>query len=169
MASEKLHDGAAEPSRETIDEQRRRFLALMGGISAAWVGVSLYPVYRYLGPLPGADPFGEDGKARVENVSLQDVARPGMGKNGSYGGRGLVIFRAKDGSLRAFDSKCTHAGCNVTFKGDVIVCHCHGGRYDLTGKNIAGPPPRPLTPLKVIAQDGQLYVSRIEGQPHREV
>ncbi len=30
-----------------------------------------------------------------------------------------------------------------------IWCNCHGGAYDLTGRNIGGPPPRPLTPYKV--------------------
>jgi Rieske Fe-S protein len=30
-----------------------------------------------------------------------------------------------------------------------IWCNCHDGEYDLTGRNVAGPPPRPLTPLKV--------------------
>jgi Rieske Fe-S protein len=28
-------------------------------------------------------------------------------------------------------------------------CNCHGGAYDLTGRNVAGPPPRPLTVYKV--------------------
>ena len=30
-----------------------------------------------------------------------------------------------------------------------IACNCHGGQYDLTGRNVGGPPPRPLTPFKV--------------------
>ena len=29
-----------------------------------------------------------------------------------------------------------------------IFCNCHGA-YDLNGRNISGPPPRPLTPFKV--------------------
>ncbi|MFH1746103.1 MAG: Rieske 2Fe-2S domain-containing protein, partial [Planctomycetota bacterium] len=65
--------------------------------------------------------------------------------------------------LRAFDSKCTHAGCNVEFQGDKIFCHCHGGTYDLDGKNIAGPPPRPLTELAVVEDEGQLFVLRPEA------
>ena len=31
----------------------------------------------------------------------------------------------------------------------LIWCNCHNGQYDLTGRNIAGPPPKPLTPYAV--------------------
>jgi Rieske Fe-S protein len=83
-----------------------------------------------------------------------------MGKNGGYGGRGLIVFRQDNNELRAFDSKCTHAGCNVEFQGDKIFCNCHGGTYDLNGKNIAGPPPKPLTELGIEEEEGVLYVFR---------
>ena len=46
---------------------------------------------------------------------------------------------------------CTHLDCVVGYQKDRsrIWCNCHGGSYDLTGRNIGGPPPRPLTPYKV--------------------
>ena len=147
---------------------RRRFLWWLTGIALAWLGAALYPVYRYLRPQPAPDPFGEDGRAPVENIAAADLLKPGMGKNGAYGGRGLVVFRNPRGQLKAFDSKCTHAGCNVSFQGDRIFCHCHGGTYDLNGKNIAGPPPRPLTELGVVEEDGVLFVFRANGQQHSE-
>lgn len=147
---------------------RRGFLWTLGVLAVAWLGAALYPVYRYLSPQPAPDPFGKDGRALVEKVGLTDVARPGMGKNGAYGGRGLLIFRNDAGLLKAFDSKCTHAGCNVSFQVDKIFCHCHGGTYDLNGKNIAGPPPRPLTELRVIEEEGVLYVARIDSPSERE-
>jgi Rieske Fe-S protein len=151
------------------DKSRRRFLATLVGVAGAWLVAALYPVYRYLSPQPAPDPFGEDGRAPVEKIFPQDVARPGTGKNGAYGTRGLIVFRTEEGELRAFDSKCTHAGCNVTFQVDKIFCHCHGGTYDLNGKNIAGPPPRPLTRLGVVEEDGALYVFRLDNQNEREV
>lgn len=143
---------------------RRKFIALAaGGLGVAWLGASAYPVYKYLSPQPVPDPFGEDGKAAVEKITPQEVASPGRGKNGGYAGRGLIVFRNQDGDLKAFDSKCTHAGCNVAFQTDKLFCNCHGGTYDLDGKNIAGPPPKPLTELKVFEEEGVLYVSRPEG------
>ena len=148
--------GAADPQRG-----RRRFLALMGGLSAFWAAGSLYPVCRFLSPQTPPDPFGKDGRAVVERVAPAEVAKPGMGKNGGYAGRGVIVFRNQAGALKAFDAKCTHAGCNVEFQGARLFCNCHGGVYDLTGKNIAGPPPRPLTELEAFEQDGLLYVARL--------
>ena len=155
-------------SEEMERKPRRRFLLWLGGAALAWLGAALYPVLRYLSPQPAPDPFGEDGRALVEKITAADVRQPGMGKNGAYGGRGLLVFRDQSGVLRALDSKCTHAGCNVEFQGDRIFCHCHGGTYDLDGKNIAGPPPRPLTKLTVVEDEGQLFVLRPEGNASRE-
>jgi Rieske Fe-S protein len=149
-------------------KSRRRFLKLLGALGLGWLVAAVYPAYRYLGPQTPPDPFGEDGLAPVQKITPADVARPGMGKNGAYGTRGVVVFRDQNGQLKAFDSKCTHAGCNVAFEGDRIYCNCHGGTYDLNGVNVAGPPPRPLTRLGITEQDGVLYVSRIENTGGRE-
>ena len=146
------------------DKPRRRFLWALFGAGLAWAGAALYPVYRYLSPQPVPDPFGEDGRALVEKITPAEVSRPGTGKNGAYGPRGLLVLRDPDGTLRAFDSKCTHAGCNVAFQGDKIYCHCHGGTYDLHGRNISGPPPRPLTELGVVEDAGSLYVYRLDAK-----
>ena len=153
------------PSEAPKNDKRRKFLlAAAGGIGVAWAGAAAYPVYKYLAPQPVPDPFGEDGKALVEKVSPAEVANPGTGKNGGYAARGIIVLRNADGELKAFDSKCTHAGCNVEFQGDKIFCNCHGGEYNLDGVNVAGPPPKPLTELKVFEEGGALYVSPMEPQ-----
>lgn len=140
--------------------ERRRFLWGMGLVSMAWAGGLLYPIYRYLAPGMAKDPFDAEGKAPIEGVRADDVARPGQGRNAGFAGGGIVVFRAPDGELRALSSKCTHAGCNVQFQGDSIHCHCHGGVYDLEGKNVSGPPPKPLIRFHVVERDGMLYVFR---------
>ena len=169
--SEKADDKSAEAKPEKAsssdekpaDPGRRGFLFALGGIGALWAGASLYPVYKYLAPKPQKDPFA-DGKVPVEKVTLDEVKSPGMGKNGGYAGRGLIIYRAEDQGLRAFDSKCTHAGCNVSYEVDAFRCHCHGGVYDLNGINIGGPPPAPLTELRAFEEDGVLYVARMDSE-----
>lgn len=154
-----------DPTAQPPNPGRRRFLILTGGLGLAWTGAMMYPVFRFLSPLPVPDLFGPEGRAPVDRVTPAQVARPGQGGNGAYGGRGVVLFRGADGQLRAFDAKCTHAGCNVQFAGDSIVCHCHNGVYDLDGRNVSGPPPRPLTPLRVIEEDGQLFVAPETAPP----
>lgn len=147
-----------EKSQLVKKNTRRNFLYLLSAAGLGWLAAGLYPVFRYLSPQKAPDPFGKDGLAPVEKITPADVARPNMGKNGGYGGRGLIIFRNPQGVLKAFDSKCTHAGCNVEYEITKIYCHCHGGTYNLNGINIAGPPPRPLTELGVVEKEGALYV-----------
>ena len=163
MTEQKTNDNRRDDAEDPKDTKRRKFLvATAAGVGIAWVGAAAYPVYKYLAPRPAPDPFGKDGKAPVVKITAQDVARPGTGKNGGYAGRGLIVLRKEDGTLKAFDSKCQHAGCNVQYEGDKLFCHCHGGTYNLDGVNIAGPPPRPLVELKVFEEDGLLFVSRLE-------
>lgn len=142
---------------------RRGFLMAWVGAGVAWMAAAAYPVLRYLSPRPPPNPFGEEGRALVNGLKASDLADPGQGANAGYGGRSLVIFRDPQGRLRAFDAKCTHAGCNVQFQKDRIHCHCHGGTYDLDGRNVAGPPPRPLTELRVLVEGDRLFVAPMDS------
>ena len=48
----------------------------------------------------------------------------------------------------AFGQKCTHLSCAVIPKPEqgVFRCPCHEGFFDIrTGRQLAGPPPRPLS------------------------
>ena len=169
LEAEEVDESTASDAEDVSDDEeaddpgRRKAIIALGGVGALWAGGSLYPVYRYLAPREEEDPF-KDGKVAVEKVDASAVKAPGMGKNGGYAGRGLIIYRAEDGSLRAFDSKCTHAGCNVTYEGDKFHCYCHGGEYNLDGINVSGPPPAPLTELRAFEEDGVLYVARIDDK-----
>lgn len=155
-----MNGTSAQPKDSDSPPGRRGFLALLGGLSLAWLGTLVLPVYRYLSPANTTSPPGNAGKVKIDKVTLADVAQPGQGKNGGYGGRGLIVLRTAAGTLRAFDAKCSHAGCNVSFEGSRIFCPCHGGVYDLSGKNVAGPPPKPLAELQIFEESGELFVSQ---------
>lgn len=60
----------------------------------------------------------------------------------------LFVRRGRDG-VEAIHGRCTHAGCSVALEDGAFACPCHGGRYDTEGRNIAGPPPRPLERARV--------------------
>jgi Rieske Fe-S protein len=136
----------------------------MGGLAAVWVGATLYPLYRYLSPRPTPDPFAQGGQVKADGIAASELATPGSSKAGGYAGRGLLVMRTSAGQLRAFDTKCSHAGCNVRFEGTRFVCPCHGGVYDLDGKNVSGPPPKPLVELSVSESNGAILVSRLTTQ-----
>jgi len=78
------------------------------------------------------------------------------------------IYATKDekNELLLMSPVCTHLGCTVPFasKEDqqavpnlVFKCPCHGGEYDKLGRNIGGPPPRPLDVFQPIIQEGKVY------------
>lgn len=54
----------------------------------------------------------------------------------------------------ALSAVCTHLGCITRLLSDeggigTIACPCHGSRFDLEGKVVHGPAPRPLPWLEV--------------------
>lgn len=72
-----------------------------------------------------------------------------------------VVFLVRTGDqVRALDSTCTHLGCRTRVDPDtrLIVCPCHGGVYDLTGRVVAGPPPRALDELPTRLTGPQILV-----------
>ena len=76
---------------------------------------------------------------------------------------GEPTLRTPEGELRAFSARCPHLNCTVQYDSDQrqIVCACHGGVFDLNGKNIAGPPPKPLTAYNVNIRGDEVIVSRV--------
>ncbi len=59
----------------------------------------------------------------------------------------MIVIRVSTDEYRAFTATCTHLDCLVDYREDrqLIWCWCHNGVYDMTGRNIDGPPPRPLS------------------------
>lgn len=138
-------------------DSRRGFLqALIGGGVLAYLGLILYPVVRYLAPPESP----EAGVSLVPVGKLSDI-RPNEGKLFKFGRKPGLLIRTPEGELKAFVATCTHLDCTVQYRSDLrlIWCACHNGQYDLNGINIAGPPPRPLTPLQVNLKGEDIYVS----------
>ena len=71
-----------------------------------------------------------------------------------------VFIVAGPEGLTVLSAVCSHLGCLVNYhKGKKeFLCPCHGGRYDLAGRNIAGPPPAPLTRLPHQIENGVVMV-----------
>ena len=74
----------------------------------------------------------------------------------------ILVFEDAQQKLRALDARCTHEGCTVQYvPGDsVIWCACHNGKFDLDGRVLSGPPPRPLAGYGCQREpDGSVIVS----------
>ncbi|MGB0131836.1 FAD-dependent oxidoreductase [Chlorobium sp.] len=69
-----------------------------------------------------------------------------------------VIASREGGRIKAFDARCTHMGCPVTYdtQSGGFYCPCHSGRFDAAGNPVSGPPQAPLASLEAVEQDGGL-------------
>ncbi|MBI3003359.1 MAG: Rieske 2Fe-2S domain-containing protein [candidate division NC10 bacterium] len=139
--------------------ERRSFLNwfLATGVGA-FLGSALYPIARYLNP-----PRVEESSAASVTLDLKAAdIRSNTGRIFKFGTEPGILVRTPVGELRAFSAVCTHLACTVQYREDLqhIWCACHNGHYDLTGKNIAGPPPRPLEAHAVNVRGEKIVVSR---------
>ena len=61
-----------------------------------------------------------------------------------------IVHRGSDGTVQAYATRCTHLGCRLDRVVDgVVVCPCHGSRFDADGQVLAGPATRALQRLRV--------------------
>lgn len=138
---------------------RRRFLDLLLGASlVAWAASVLYPVIRFLKPLPQAGP---SGPTRLTRAEVDKLERAGF-VIVPVGSKRAIVFQDAQAKVRALNAKCTHEGCTVQYVAgeSVIWCACHNGRFDLDGRVLAGPPPRPLARYNVQRDnDGNVTLS----------
>ncbi len=127
--------------------KRRGFLKLLLTLlGCTAVGSFVYPLARFLGPAAATT----KGKA----VSLKKSEIPvGEAKDVAIAGTPVMVINRPGAGLIALSRVCTHLGCLVDFNKaqNRIICPCHGALFDLEGKVLSGPPPRPLAkiPLKL--------------------
>jgi cytochrome b6-f complex iron-sulfur subunit len=137
---------------------RRRFVeVLLGGGIFASILSFVYPVLRYLVP-PAVSNLGED---EIVACKVGDL-KPNSSRIFRFGTRPGLLLMTAAGEYRALSAVCTHLGCTVQYRGDThqIWCACHNGLYDLNGRNVSGPPPRPLEDFVVHVRGSEVVVSR---------
>jgi len=143
---------------ETVKNARRRILNfLLASDAAATLSAVLYPIFRFMNP-----PKVIESSASSVVAAKKSELRPNEGKIFKFGSKPGILIQTPSGEYRAFTAICTHLDCTVQFRSEekMIWCACHNGRYDLTGKNISGPPPRPLEEFQVNVRGDEIIVSR---------
>jgi cytochrome b6-f complex iron-sulfur subunit len=140
-----------EPGRRRVIE------ILLGGGLLASLASFLYPVLRYLVPPAVADLGGDE----IVAAKLTEL-KANSAKIFRFGSRPGLLIMNSDSTYRALSATCTHLACTVQYRSDLrqIWCACHNGIYDLTGRNVSGPPPRPLDVFDVHVRGDEIVVSR---------
>ena len=146
--------------KESLLSRRDFFTGLIYGSLGSLAAFIAYPVVRFLVyekklPLP-----------KAVTATLADIEK--MPLNSAvyfqYGYLPGIMVRTETGEIKAFSAKCTHLDCNVQYRPDTqqFHCACHDGYFDITGKNIAGPPPSPLLAFAVKQEGNELVITNPE-------
>jgi cytochrome b6-f complex iron-sulfur subunit len=140
------------------DSERRSLLTwLLGGSVAASLASFFYPVVKYLNPPAVAEAsVNEVSAGKVQDLKLNS------GKIVKFGNKPALLVRIGETDWRAFSAVCTHLNCTVQYQeaSHQIWCACHNGMYDLHGRVVSGPPPRPLEEYTVKVRGDDVVISR---------
>jgi menaquinol-cytochrome c reductase iron-sulfur subunit len=154
--------------------RRRGFLAFCTGALATLLGALVaIPAFGYfLAPLRGR--FGKSqGGGEFQPVGSLDSLPVGQWKLVSFevvdqdgwektrNRRSVWVRRdAANAEVTVLSPICPHLGCPISWQPDrsSFNCPCHGGVFDANGKNVAGPPPRPMDRLESRIAGGRLLV-----------
>lgn len=134
-----------------VQVSRRGFLGTLGALllaAAAW------PRRARAGKKWVAVPLAKAPKLRQAGGSMVTRIR----------GKELLLVRDGESSAHAFEAKCPHELCNLNYapESQKIECPCHAGLFNLTGKVLEGPPPRPLETYPAIV-DGDRILLNLPG------
>jgi Rieske Fe-S protein len=137
---------------------RRTFLnTLFFGWIAAFFSGTFYALMKFAFPTLGKEP---------DFVVLNRNDFKGMANNTvkpfPWGGTVGLYYKKENGSVMALKGVCSHMECNVAYKPAEkrFYCACHQGWFDDTGKNIAGPPPKPLEIFEISEEGEKLIIAR---------
>ena len=152
------HIVSRTPHSKPHPSKRRDVLSwLLGGWAAGVLGAITYPIARFLVP-----PELPEAQAMTATAGKASDLLPNSGRVVQFGAAPALVVRLESGELRAFSAVCTHLSCTVQYRSDLkeIWCACHNGHYDLTGRNVSGPPPRPLPAYDVSVRNDDVIISR---------
>jgi ubiquinol-cytochrome c reductase iron-sulfur subunit len=142
------------------ETNRRDFLGMsFAAVAAVGGAASLVGMKQAWDPLPSvlAAGFTTIDLAKIDLV-------PGKPQTFKWRGKPIFVLE-KTADMEQFDGDlviankrytvviglCTHLGCIPAWKKTMWKCACHGGEFDVSGKQTFGPPPKPFVvpPFKV--------------------
>lgn len=152
-----------ERANDEEDPQLCRRVVLERALVASavsWAAGMGVPAAIYLWPMRREGPGLDTANAgAAENLAVGDAALIKARE------APILVVRESPDEIHAFSAICTHLGCLVHWRKEEkdIYCPCHGGRFDLEGSVIGGPPPRPLPRYSVSIVEGEIQVNLRPG------
>jgi len=137
---------------------RRKFLNTLLGIGGIGGILSVfYPVFSYLIPPKSSEP-----KVNSVKAGMNAEFPSNSSKIIKFGRKPVILIKTEDSQYKALSASCTHLDCIVQYKQDTkqIWCACHNGTYDLNGRNLSGPPPKPLEEYDVKVVKDEIIITK---------
>ena len=150
--TEGLNEGAtaSEPSRRSF-------------LNKLWIALGLVALAEIIGV---AFTFLRSNKSKAPEADSNTMVTAGVvnkfepnSVTAFVRGR-FYLARLEDGGFLALSRKCTHLGCTVPWdeKETKFACPCHGSVFDITGKVINSPAPRPLDIYPIFIENNVVKV-----------
>lgn len=130
---------AAQENEQGKTHSRRLFLKLgMGGLVLSALA-SLAALARFYKPKVLFEPPTKFVAGKPNDFPRGEIVTRFLDKQ-------KVIIIHGDNGIYAFLAICTHLGCALNFESQarIFKCPCHGSNFNIDGKVIAGPAPKPL-------------------------
>ena len=159
---------ASSPPLGSPAGTRRRLFQWVITASAGFIGLSLtVPLVGYLiSPAfkrrtqAWVDVAAAGELATGVPTQLEYVATLQDGYHETKAQKAVWAVKQVDGNVSVFAPMCTHLGCGYHWDATSgqFKCPCHGSVFDVSGRVVAGPAPRPLDVLPSKVEGGRLLV-----------
>ena len=142
-----------------VDHGRRNLLNwFLSTTAGAFLVSVIYPLSRFMIP-----PEVEESTSSTVTLAIKpNDVKANSGQIFRFGSQAGILVKDTNGELKAFSAVCTHLACIVQYRSDIshVWCACHNGHFDLNGRNVEGPPPKPLEQFVVNVRAEQIVVSK---------
>ena len=108
--------------------------------------------------------FSRYAQAKKLGIKLDAVAairKPGGSVILKLAGKQIMLIRVSDKDITAISPVCTHQDCFVGYNAarKRLDCKCHGSSFDLGGKVLSGPAPKPLPLYKAQLDNDRVIIT----------
>lgn len=165
----RTHSQKTNKNHRFINELTRRgFIGKAIGLIAALIGAVLaLPLAGYT-ILPALRWRTEDWVEILDpeqlrpkepmSIELVTSLKDGWLKSASV--KSVWAVRKNDHDVVVYSPLCTHLGCGYRWEAErqAFFCPCHASVFDIDGRVLSGPAPRPLDTLPVKIDSGRLWI-----------
>lgn len=144
-------------------EERRGFLKMLSVSSLAVYGASsVYALWRFL--VSPSERRIITPPMTIDAAKLQHISERGYTIL-KFGDKNVLLRKESSthdsSSYRAFNLRCTHAGCTVEWReGEKkFVCPCHGAEFAANGVATRLPATEPLEELRIVFLKGVVHLA----------